>query len=201
MFKFTLNVNKIIKHLIIADTIYYSAVGMVTPIIAIFYVDYLKDSSLAVAGIAASIFLFIRGICQIPLAMLIDKLKGEYDDYWFMITGTVLMSLTYFLYVFANTSSQIYIIEAIHAVGYSIMYPSWSAIFSRHLDKEKESFEWSLYSTLVSFGSAIMASVGVYIVSNFGFRILFVVIGIFTLLSNIILLMLFDRFLKPKKVE
>jgi MFS family permease len=198
MAKMDLKINKIVKYLILSDAVFYSAMGMVNPIIAVFFTDHIADGSLAVAGIASSIYFVISGILQIPFALLMDKVKGEVDDYWFMLGGCILMSLTLFLYIFASTSWHIYLIQALSAIGYSLAYPAWTAIFSRHLDKGKEGFEWSVYNTLISFGSALAAGVGAYVADQYGFQALFFVVGCVTLVSNLLLLAIFETLFQAK---
>ncbi|EKD43684.1 MAG: hypothetical protein ACD_72C00171G0001, partial [uncultured bacterium] len=56
-------------------------------------------------------------------------------------------------------------------------YPTWLGLWSIHLDKKRESFEWSLYSTVTSVGTAITASLGAAVAQWFGFRIAFALVG------------------------
>jgi MFS family permease len=165
----------------------YSSWGMINPIMAVFITEQLKDGSLAVVGISTSIYFITNGLLQLPVAAYIDKIKGEKDDYRAVIFGSSLVSLTAFLYLFVNYSWQVYVVQIISAVGGAISYPAWTAIFSRHLDRNREGFEWSFYNSIVGFGSALTASIGTIIALWLGYRWLFFIVGFFSIVSNLLL--------------
>jgi len=49
------------------------------------------------AGLASTVYLITKSIFQIPVARVIDKKKGERDDFWFMIVGSLLITLSAFM--------------------------------------------------------------------------------------------------------
>jgi MFS family permease len=66
----------------------------------------------------------------------------------------------------------------------AMSYPSWLAIFTRHIDKGKEAFEWSMEMTFLGAGAGIAGAMGGILASLFGFKIIFIFVGIFTLIST-----------------
>ena len=61
--------------------------------------------------------------------------------------------------------------------GSGFAYASWLGLWSTHLDKKRESFEWCLYSTFVGIGTAVSAAVGGILAEYIGFRLTFAVVG------------------------
>ena len=63
-------------------------------------------------------------------------------------------------------------------------------LFTRFTDKNKEGYEWSVYDTSISFGTA---AIGAYIAEMLGFNTLFVIVAIFSLIGTILLGKLFKQ--------
>jgi len=91
--------------------------------------------------------------------------------------------LAVFGYIFSRFPWHIYVLESIYAFGISMNIPGFTAIFTRHIDKGKEAFEWSAHSASISLGSGIAGAVGGIIVFKFGFATLFSGVALFTLVT------------------
>ena len=65
----------------------------------------------------------------------------------------------------------------------SMVIPSSYAIFIRHIDKGREAYESSLDSTLLGVGAGITGAIGGIMAGYFGFRLIFILTGVFTLIS------------------
>ncbi len=180
--------NKIIKYLIFSDLIFYSGWGLVTPIFAIFIVNNIQEGSVLVVGMASAIFWILKSILRIPFGIFLDSHKGEKDDYFFTVFGLFIASLIPFGYIFSKFPWHIYILQAIYAIGMSMSLSGWSAIFTRHIDKGKESTEWGISATAYGIGAGIAAAVGGLAVSKFGFNPVFIVVGIMGLIGVALLL-------------
>ena len=74
---FLKDINPVVRFLIISDTVLMGATGLLGPIFALFITDFIKGGNEAVAGLAAGIYLFTKSVLQIPIANLIDKIRGE----------------------------------------------------------------------------------------------------------------------------
>jgi len=143
--------------------------------LAIFITDQVQGGSATVAGLAVSAYWGTKSLLQLPIARWIDKTDGEYDDFWALFIGYMLGGIFLFGYLFATLPWHIYVIQALLGVSMAIATPAWYAIFTRHVDKWRIGFEWSLES-VISFGlaSAGAAALGGYVVDTFGFRALFI---------------------------
>ena len=191
MFK---TINKVIKILIVNDFFLNSAWGLLSPIFALFIVQNITVGNTAeaakVAGIATFCYWVVKAILQIPISKYLDKNHGEIDDYWFMAIGTFLITLPPFGFIISSLPWHIYSLQILHAIGMAMIIPSWYAIFTRHIDKRKEAFEWGLNSTILSFGMGITGAVGGIMAAFFGFKVIFILVGILNLISVLVFLLI-----------
>ena len=58
------------------------------------------------------------------------------------------------------------------------------AIFTRHIDKNEEGFEWSLYYTTTDLGAALAAGIGGLMAASFGYNMVFLVVGVMSLVGT-----------------
>jgi MFS family permease len=184
--KIKFSINKIVFFLIKADFFFFSAAGLVAPVFAVFLTDKLKDGSIEVAGFAVAIYWIVRSIFEIPVAKFLDKHKGEKDDLLFLVAGYFVVALIHFGYTQATLSWHIYILEFFYAIAMAVAAPGWSAIFTRHIDKGKEGFEWSIEHVAYSAGIGIAGALSGIIIANYGFNTLFIIAGIVAIIGSLI---------------
>lgn len=139
------------------------------------------------AGIAAGIYLFSRSILQIPSAHLIDKIRGEKDDFWFMFIFTILIAVIPLLYLVISTPLQLYAVQFILGLFTAVTFPAYMAMFTRHIDKGKEGTEWGIYFTLTDLTSAALAIVGGFVAMSAGFPTLIVAVVVLSLIGALLL--------------
>ena len=104
---FLQDINPVVRFLILSDTIIMGSAGLLGPIFAFFISDFIQGGNEAVAGLAAGIYLFTKSVLQIPIAHLIDRIRGERDDFWIMFIFTLCIGLIPLLYLFINTPLQL----------------------------------------------------------------------------------------------
>ena len=185
-------VNKIIKTLIMSDFILNLGWGLLSPIFALFVLQKITIGDPAkaaeVAGLSALFYWISKSFMEIPLGRFLDKKDGEKDDFWFMVIGLFVVGLVPIGYLISSQPWHIYVFQVIHAVGMAMTLPSWLAIFTRHIDKGKEAFEWSLETTSIGAGAGIAGGFGGIVASMFGFNVLFYFVSILTILAAFLLL-------------
>lgn len=184
---FLIGINPVVKFLIISDVLVVGATAMLAPLFALYIESFIKDGSAIVVSVAMGVFLISRSILQIPIATFIDKVKGEKDDFVLMFVFSILMSLTPLLYLIISTPMQLYFVQAILGLFTAITYPSYMAIFTRHVDKNKEGTEWGIYYTMIDLGSAALAVIGGYLVEDFGFNTLIWSVVFISMLGSLFL--------------
>lgn len=133
--------NPIIRILIISDIILLSGTGLLGPVFSIFIVDFIEEGTVAVAGVAATVFLLTKSLLQLPIAMFIDRVRGEKDDYWIMVIGSLGAAIVPILYLFIRTPLQLYGVQLLYGALSAMTFPSYMALFTRHIDKKREGVE------------------------------------------------------------
>lgn len=176
-----------IRFLIISDAVLMGAAGLLGPIFALFITDFIQGGNETVAGLAAGIYLLSKSIFQIPIAHLIDRIRGEKDDFWLMFIFTVIISVVPLLYLVISTPFQLYIVQFILGLSAAFTFPTYMAIFTRHIDHTKEGTEWGVYFTLIDLIGAAFAALGGYIAATSGFHILIIAVVILSLIGSLLL--------------
>ena len=180
-------INPVVRFLIISDTVLSGAVGLLGPIFALFIEDFIEGGDAAVAGIAAGIFLFTKSVLQIPIAHFIDRVRGEKDDFWLMFIFTILIAFIPLFYLVITTPLQLYLVQ--FALGFftAFTFPTYMAIFTRHVDPEKEGTEWGIYFTLTDLTGAALAVIGGFVATNLGFPVLIVAVVVISCVGALLL--------------
>ncbi len=188
--------NKIIRTLILSDILILSGFGLVSPILAVFFTEQIQGGDVKVACLPSMIYLAVKSVLILPIARVLDRKKGEKDDFYAMILGSTLTSYVPFSYLLIHTPNQVYAAQVLYGLGEALSYPSWVAIFTRHVDKKKTSFEWGLYYTLTGLCGAVTAGAGGAIADHFGFKPLFMLVGVMSLVGSSILLFFYRELRK-----
>lgn len=170
--------NRTIKLLMLSDILIFTGFGLITPILAIFIKDNLVGGTIFAAGFASTLFLVTKSSIQLPFSRYVDRSE---DKIKWLIVGTFLISLVPVVYIFSEHIYFIYAAEILHGIGGGLAYPTWLGLWSTHLDKKQESFEWSLYSTGISVGTAITAVIGAFLAEFVGFTVTFLAVGLMSL--------------------
>lgn len=179
-------VNKTIRLLVASDFFLFFAVGLLSPIFAVFILKNI-DNRIEVIGYATACYWITRVIMAIPISRLLDKIKGELDEYSFMIAGTFLMAVIPLFYTISSEPWHIYLLQGINGFANSMAVPAWRIIFTNHIDKKIIGFEWSLEDVGVGIATASSAAIGAVIADRLGFNVLFVIISFFGVISAFIL--------------
>jgi len=185
-----MKLSPVILILMVSDVIMWTGTGLYEPILAIFINDQIRGGSVFTAGIATAIFLFTKSIIQLPFSRHVDRHDDRNDTTW-LIIGSVFIVLGPVIYIFATSIWTVFLAQLSLGIGGGLAYPTWLGLWSTHLDKGHESFEWTLYSTLVGIGTAITAAGGAAIAEYFGFRITFAIVAALSFVGAAMLLALF----------
>lgn len=197
-------INSVIRFLTLSDIFLLGAFGLIAPVFAVFVIGNINRGTVEVVGLAEGIYLVTRSIGQIPFAALIDRIKGEKDDYWALFIGSLAFSAIPLFYLVISEPWHLYILQFFYGLASAATYPSWYAIFTRHIDKNHEGVEWGVYQTLVDFSMAATASIGGFIAYRYGFSQLFIVVSIVSVIGSLFIMAVYKNMrpgyiLFPKK--
>ena len=183
-------INKVIKTLIASDFLLQAGWGLIGPIFAIFLTEQIKDGSVATVGFVAATYWLTKSLVQPFIAHYFDRKEGERDDFIFMVAGLYVANLVPIGYLFSNYSWQIILLEFIRGLAMACFVPAWYAIFTRHIDRGWEAFSWSIDSTSIGIAAGFSAAFGGIVAASLGFKILFILVSFFGLLSASMLLLI-----------
>lgn len=184
---FLLSMNPVIRFMTVSDFVWLGAVGFLAPIFALFVADVIPGATAATVGIAASIYLITKSIVQVFAASIIDWVRGEKDDFWFMFIFSFAAALLPLAYLFMETPAHLYAIQFFYGIFIAFTFPSYMAIFSRHLDHAKEGTEWGVYFMLTDLGGAFTAFVGGVLAATIGFNQLIIISVVISVLGVLFL--------------
>jgi len=184
-------INKIVKILILSDFIMCAAFGFVSPIFALFLVGNIEGGTIETVGFAMAFYWVAVVFTRLPIARRIDRTESEKDDFYFMIIGSVLISAVPFLYIVSSKIWHVYFIQMLYGLGYSLRLPGWYGMFTRHIDKGQEGYDWSMDTVLAGVGSAATAALGGILAGRLGFEILFILIGTMAIFGSAVLAFLY----------
>ncbi len=182
-------VSRTIRFLIFSDFFLFFAVGLLAPIFAVFILENIENR-IEVIGYAVACYWITRVLMVMPISRLMDKIKGERDEYFFMVAGTFLIAIIPLFYTISSHPWHVYLLQIFNGLAHSMAVPAWRIIFTNHIDKKIVGFEWSLEDVGVGIATASSAAIGAIIVDKFGFNILFGIITFFGIISATILLVL-----------
>lgn len=186
-------VNKVIKVLITSDFFMLSAAGIVSPIFAIFITENVQGGNIALVGYVSTVYLLVKAFFQLIFGRWIDKKESEKYDFALLIVGSIITSLVPLGYIFSKLPWHIYVIEALNGLGFAMTLPSWYAIFTRHIDRGQEGFQWSLETMLVALGGAIAASAGGYLAEHYGFKLIFILMSVLSMIGSLFLILIYNE--------
>lgn len=165
--------NTPLRILLITNSLVLLAGGMIGPIYALFVEDIggdLLDASFAGAAfaLAAGITTFISG-----------KYTDRHDHKeMIVVLGYIVMGAGFFLYTMVNSMFMLLIVQVIIGFGEAIYLPAFDAVYSKHLDHNKEGQQWGAWESMYYFATAIGAAAGGYIVVYSGFNPMFVLMAL-----------------------
>lgn len=191
-------INRIIKFFIICDLFMWAGWGFIDPLFSIFVLKNIGGATIISIGILAAIYWVTKSILQIPISIFLDQYDGEKDDFYALIFGLMIISLSSFSFMITQTINQVYFVQFIKAIGFSMYIPAWSSIFSRHLDRDHTAFEWAISSSSVGLGIGAAGFIGSSIANFAGFNFVFLLTGLMALIGAGVLIFVPELIL-PKK--
>jgi MFS family permease len=190
-------VGRLVKFFVISDFFLLAGWGLIDPVFSVFIIQRVVGGTLLTVGIAAAIYWIIRSVAQIPIANYLDSIPGEHDDFMALIGGLMLVGISAIAMCWVVQVWELYVIHAIQAIAFALYYASWPTIYSRHLDKDAISLDWSLDSAVSGVGAGITGFLGGVIAGTLGYNTVFIAAGLLAFVAAFVLLAVPDLIL-PK---
>lgn len=187
------SVNRAIRILLAVLFFFVFAEALYVPLFAVFVTDAIEGGTLATVGIAIGIFGVIKSVIQLPIARWLDAHKGERDDFWVLVAGSIFTTLYPFALLFVNQPWQLYATSAFLGAGTALFMAAYYALFAHHVDRGAEGFEWSLFSVGgLTISDAMGAAAGGILADLWGFHTLFILSGIIIGTTSLLLMFLYS---------
>ena len=172
--------NKHIKVLLYGANLWYLGEGMFGPLVAVF-TERVGGDILDISW-ALAIYLAVTGIVTILLGRFSDKHKTQER---MMVLGYGLNALFTFCYLFVNSTTSLFLVQAGLGIASALATPTWEALYAKHENKKFGGYTWGLAEGEASLVTAVAMIIGGLIVQNTSFTILFIIMGCIQLLATI----------------
>ena len=115
------------------------------PIIAIYISENIVGATLMVIGISLAIYSIVKSVFQILIAKKLDSTKDENNDFIFLLLGTFIAIIYSLGFLYIENTTHLYLLQILTGFADACIMASYYAIFSHHIDKDSQGFEWSLF--------------------------------------------------------
>lgn len=176
--------NRVIRLLLWLDGFFFFSVGLLGPIYAIF-VEQIGGDILD-AGITFAVYSVGIGVFAWLVSRLEDRIKYQST---FLLIGYAIRALGIAGYLFVNSPTQLFLVQAVLAVGIALNSPVYDALFSRNVDQDKSARQWGDWEAMQYISTGVSALVGAWIADFFGFRVLLITMFAIAMLSPIVLVL------------
>jgi MFS family permease len=180
-------INNVIKLLTLADVFVWGPYMIIMGFAGIYLSDKFGEPAIEYVGTGLAIYYLTRGILQLPIGMLTDKIKRDRDELLFLIIGCVLIGAPFLYYPFISHPDTYYFLQFVFGLGTAMNITNWRKLFAQNLDANHEGLEYGFYEIVMSLATAAFTSLGgmVASLSDFYFDAVMVGSGAFMISSSI----------------
>jgi len=167
--------------------------GVLALLVLSVFINYVDRSNLSVAapllkdelgftpaqiGVLLSAFFWTYAGLQLVAGWLVDHL----DVKWVFAAGFLVWSAATAITGFTHTFAMLLVIRVVLGMGESVAYPSYSKIMANHCGERHRGFANSMISVGLALGPSFGLLFGGTLMSRFGWRPFFIVLGAVSLL-------------------
>lgn len=181
--------NKALKVLHLSNGIFVLAGSLLGPLYAI-YVGGITNGVMPVS-VAWATFLISATLFSYILSKVGDSIK---EHEYLLMAGFILRGIAWLSYIFVPDFYFLLLVQFILGIGEALGTPAFDAIFSEHVHKGHQIYEYSEWKIVSNIALVIGTLLGGYIVQNYGFQILFLLMAFLSLISFFIV------YFKPRKL-
>jgi MFS family permease len=167
--------------------------GLILLLGAAVFLNYVDRGAIAVAapvmkgelglsatafGIAVSAFFWVYA----PVQLLVGWLCDRFSVYKMIAGGILLWAASTLLMGLAGGFLSLLVLRVMLGVGESIAFPGTSKLIARHVPAERRGIANASVAAGIALGPALGTLAGGYIVASLGWRAMFIIFGLATLL-------------------
>lgn len=183
------HVNPLVKAYVISESFMWSAWNLIIPIFAVYITQEIAGGNVQSAAAGYSTYLISRVVFELLCG---QYLRGSTDRGKIIVAifGMLLLSACYLGYAIAEDIPTLFAFYFLSGAGLGIAMPAKNALFSIHLDRNKEATEWSISDACQFLSMGLATALGGFVAFEFGFQPLFVLASILTLIAILPFLLL-----------
>jgi len=179
--------NKVIWFLTLSDIFTWGMQLIIIGFVGLYLSKKLGYDPVEVIGVGTAIFYFGKGVFQIPIGVITDRIKKDKDDITALLIGNFLMGTPYLLFPLISQAWHYFVLQFFIGLGGALNLVNWRKLFAKNLDKGKEGLDYGVYDTIMSF-AMIFFSVLAGLIANQGqqfFDLVMISVGLFMISSGI----------------
>lgn len=165
--------NRPLRILLFTNSLILVAGGLLGPIYALFVNEIGGD--LLDAGVTGAVFALAAGITVLVAGQYCDRAKCPAHIVAF---GYCVMGMGYILFLLVQSMPSLLFVQMVIGLGEAIYVSSFDALYSRHLDGNKEGMQWGAWEAMNYFSLAFGAVAGGFLARQYGFDVLFVIMAL-----------------------
>ncbi len=171
----------------------------VNTMIGIYLARVINADIIEIVGIGTAIYYFTKGVLQVPVGVITDRIKKDRDDILFLFIGNLLMGAPFLFFPLINNAYQYYILQFLMGLGAAMNLVNWRKLFAKNLDEGEEGLEYGVYDSVFSVAVSLFGIVLGYIANlgSYYFDFVMVSVGVLMLSSGFWVLSIF--FVKNRK--
>ena len=101
------SINRIVKFFIFSDLLLWVGWGFIDPLFSVFVIKNIEGATLVSLGFLATVYWIVKGVCQIPISLFLDKTDGEKDDFYALILGLMVSGVSAFILMLVSSMWQV----------------------------------------------------------------------------------------------
>jgi MFS family permease len=183
--------NRTIGILTLSDVFVWGIYMVAYPLQGIYMTYKYGYDSIQYLAVGLSIYYFMRAILQVPIGILLDRVKSDNDEIWSLGIGSLFIGLNFVLFPFTQNPIQYYLVMGLAGIGASFNLLGWRKLFAKNLDKNKEGQSYAAYEAVMSFCTGIFSLVSGKL-SSINYQIFtdfFIVVGVITIVGGLTVVM------------
>jgi len=182
-------INKALAVMLTISGFFMFAYAMFTPIYALFVEQI--GGGITTASNAYAVFWAVAGL----LTFITGKFESKMKETELAIAlSQYIVAASYLILYFTSSSVGLYMAMAVLGVGNAVFWPAFHSVYGRHTNKTNSTEQWAFYDGLAYLIPAVGAAVGGWLVKNYGFDLVFLIMAVVTFICGTFI------FLLPRKV-
>jgi len=182
--------SKALRFLLLISSLFMFAFAMFSPIYAIFV------QKIGGGIIEASRAWAIFGITSGLLTFLAGKYENKMKETELAIAWSqFVICIAYVLLYFTHTLHMLYLAMIVLGIGQALFWPAFHAVYSKHVDGKKSTWQWSIYDGLAYIIPAFGSALGGWLVAHYGFSLIFIIMAAISFSCGVLIIFLPRRIL------